>query len=176
MDALGLFFCFFLTIVLLIGMINDIRFHKIPNWLTYPTILIAVAYHSILKGVDGFLFSLGGIGLGMGVLIVPYLMGAIGAGDTKFMGAIGGLLGPYGAFLTSLFSAMIGGIFALLFLAIDRGFKDWATKYEKALSPFFFKLKGNPIPSPYREKETRLCYGMAIGLGAVFSVVWQWTL
>jgi len=176
MDATQLFLFFFLAIVLLIGTINDIRFHKIPNCLTYPTILIAVAYHTILKGVDGFLFSLGGIGLGIGVLIVPYLTGAVGAGDTKFMGAIGGLLGPCGVFLTYLFSAMIGGMFALLFLAMDRGLKESAIKYERVLSPFFFKLKGGPIPSPHGEKETRLCYGMAIGLGAVFSVIWRWTL
>jgi len=176
MDASASFLCFFLTIVLLIATINDIRFHRIPNWLTYPTILIAVAYHAITKGVDGFLFSLGGIGFGIGVLIVPYLMGAIGAGDTKFMAAIGGLLGPGGAFLTYLFSAMIGGMFALLFLATDRGFKESAIKYEKVLSLFFFKLKGEPNSSPRGEKETRLCYGMAIGLGAVCSVVWRWTL
>ncbi len=176
MDSIGLFLFFILIIVLLIAVVNDIRFRKIPNWLTYPTILIAVACHTSLKGVDGFLFSLGGIGLGIGVLIVPYLVGAIGAGDTKFMGAIGGLLGPDGTFLTLLFSAMIGGMFALLFLTIDRGFKELATKYEKALSLFFFKLKENPISSPHGEKETRLCYGMAIGLGAVFSVVWRWTL
>jgi prepilin peptidase CpaA len=175
MDSSGLYFFFFLTVVLLVGAISDIRFHRIPNWLTYPTILIAVAYHAITKGVDGLFFSLGGIGLGIGVLIVPYLMGAIGAGDTKFMAAIGGSLGPGGAFLTYLFSAMIGGMFALLFLATDRGFKESAIKYQKVLSLFFFKLKGKPNSSPHGEKETRLCYGVAIGLGAVCSVVWRWT-
>jgi len=176
MDTIALFFFFFLATVLSVATIYDIRFHRIPNWLTYPTVLIAVAYHTTLKGVDGFLFSLGGMGLGIGVLIVPYLMGAIGAGDTKFMGAVGGLLGPYGVFLAYLFSAMIGGMFALLFLAADKVFKQSAIKCEKALSLFFYKLKGNPIPSSHGVKEIRLCYGLAIGLGAALSVVWRWGL
>ena len=172
MDFVQLPFFLFLSGVLLTGAINDVRFHKIPNWLTYPTMFIAIIYHTALKGADGILFSLGGVSLGMGVLIIPYLMGAMGAGDTKFMGAIGGLLGPHGAFLTFLFSALIGGLFALLFLVADRGFKESAGRHEKVLSLFFFKLKGGSLSPSRGEKETKLCYGLAIVLGTVFSVLW----
>jgi hypothetical protein len=31
--------------------VNDIRFHKIPNWLTYPSILIGIIYNTIYERV-----------------------------------------------------------------------------------------------------------------------------
>jgi len=156
---------FFLTIVLLIAAINDIRFRKIPNWLTYPTILIAVAYHTTAKGVDGFYFSVGGMSLGIAVLIVPCLAGGMGAGDTKLMGAVGGLLGPKGVALAFLFSAILGGIYALLVLALTKS-------YKRILRLFPFELKGDYIASTYIERQTKLCYGGAIALGTFFSITW----
>jgi prepilin peptidase CpaA len=165
MDSSGLFLFFFLTIVLLIAAINDIRFRKIPNWLTYPTILIAVAYHTTAKGVDGFYFSVGGMSLGIAILIVPCLAGGMGAGDTKLMGAVGGLLGPKGVVLAFLFSAILGGIYALLFLALTKS-------YKRILRLFPFELKGDYIASTYIERQTKLCYGGAIALGTFFSITW----
>jgi prepilin peptidase CpaA len=167
MDSSGLFLFFFLTIVLLIAAINDIRFRKIPNWLTYPTILIAVAYHTTAKGIDGFYFSVGGMSLGIAVLIVPFLAGGMGAGDTKLMGAVGGLLGPKGVVLAFLFSAILGGIYVLLFLALTKSYKRILR-----LSPF--PLKGDHIASTYTERQTKLCYGGSIALGTFLSITWGW--
>jgi len=107
----------FLTIVLIIGTATDVRFHKIPNWLTFPTMTIGVVYHTAAKGWEGFLFSLEGIAVGIACFAVPYLMGGMGAGDAKLMGAVGGLLGPAGTFIAFLFTAIIGGIYALGLLA-----------------------------------------------------------
>jgi prepilin peptidase CpaA len=176
MDSVVLFFFFFLTIVLLIAAINDLRFHKIPNWLIYPTILFAVAYHTCTKGVEGFLFSLGGIGLGIAVLIIPYLTGGVGAGDTKLMGAIGGLLGPKGVFLAFLFSTVMGGIHAILFLALNGHLKDLRKSNKRILGCFPFELKGGHIVLTYGDRKPKLCYGLSIALGTFFSVVWGLTI
>ena len=37
----------------------DIRFHKIPNWLTFPAAGLALSYHTALNGFSGLLFSSG---------------------------------------------------------------------------------------------------------------------
>lgn len=176
MDSIGLFFFFFLTIVLLIAAINDVRFHKIPNWLTYPTILIAVAYHAGTKGFDGFLFSLEGMGLGIAVLIVPCLIGGVGAGDTKLMAAVGGLLGPKGVFLAFLFSTIMGGVYALLFLALNGHLKNLTKSYTQILKFSPFDLKEGRTAFTYAEKQTKLCYGVPIALGTLFSFVWGLTI
>ena len=169
MDSIQLLFFVFLTIVLLIAAINDIRFQRIPNWLTYPAILIAVAYHSVIKGFEGFLFSLEGMGLGIAVLIAPYLIGKVGAGDTKLMGVIGGLLGPQGVLLAFLFSTMTGGIYTLLFLTFNRFFKNFA-KSDTSL------LRDGRTVLTYAKKEIKLCYAVPIAFGTLFYVIWGWTI
>ena len=44
-------------------------------------------------------------------------MGMMGAGDVKLMGAVGSILGPAGVFNAFLFTAIVGGIYALIVLA-----------------------------------------------------------
>ena len=160
----------FLTIVLVTGVLTDVLIQKIPNWLTFPTMTIAVAYCTWMKGGEGFLFSLEGIGVGVACLVIPYLMGGMGAGDAKLMGAVGGVLGPRGTFIAFLFTAIIGGIYALALLAFHGHLKETAKRYGTILKTFFFTRQFIYIPSPRREKETRLCYGVAIALGTLISV------
>jgi prepilin peptidase CpaA len=168
----GTFPCplFFLTIVLVIGSLTDVLAHKIPNWLTFPTMTIAVLYHTATKGLDGFLFGLGGIVVGIACFTIPYLMGGMGAGDAKLMGAVGGVLGPRGTFIAFLFTAIIGGIYALGLLALHGQLKEIAKRYWIILKAFLLTGQFIYIPSPPREKEMRLCYGVAIALGTLISV------
>ena len=160
----------FLTVVLVIGVLTDVFIQKIPNWLTLSTMIVGLAYHGGTKGLEGFLFSSGGIGVGVACLIVPYLMGGMGAGDAKLMGAVGGLLGPRGTLIALLFTAIIGGIYALALLAFHGHLKETAKRYGTILKTFFFTKQFVYIPSPRREKEARLCYGVAIALGTLISV------
>src|SRR5512135_1678390 len=95
-----------LTAALVVAVIFDLRYQKIPNWLTLLTFILAVLYHSITHGLSGFLFAVEGGVVGIFVLLLPYIMGGMGAGDAKFMGAIGGLLGPKGIFVAFLLTAL----------------------------------------------------------------------
>jgi len=52
--------------------------------------------------------------LGMGLFIILYLMGGMGAGDVKLIGAVGSMLGPYMVLTAVLCTALIGGICALV--------------------------------------------------------------
>jgi prepilin peptidase CpaA len=160
----------FLSIVLIIGATTDVLFHRIPNWLTFPTITIGVLYHTAAKGLEGFLFSLEGIALGIACFVIPYLMGGMGAGDAKLMGAVGGLMGPAGTFIAFLFTAIIGGIYALGLLAFHKHLKETAKRYGTILKTFLLTRQFIYIPSPPKEKEIRLCYGVAIALGTLISV------
>ena len=50
----------------------------------------------------------------MGLFIILYLMGGMGAGDVKLIGAVGSMLGPYMVLTAVLCTALIGGICALV--------------------------------------------------------------
>jgi prepilin peptidase CpaA len=160
----------FLATVLLTGAAWDLRFHKIPNWLTFPAAALAIAYHTVMNGFGGFLFSLEGIAVGIAILLPFYLLGGMGAGDAKLLGAVGGVLGPKGVFLAFLFTALVGGIYALVLLAYHGFLKKAFLRYGIMLKTFF--LTGNfiYIPPPERERKPKLWYGLAIALGTFLSV------
>jgi len=169
--SIDVFLSIFLSIILIAAAVNDLRFQKIPNLLTYPTMAIALVYHFIMSGPDGLLFSAGGLALGIAVLIIPYLMGGMGAGDAKLMGAVGAILGARGVFIAFLFTAITGGIYALILVLIKRQhFKGFFTKQAATLKTFIYTKQFIPISGNSNEKKPKLCYGIAIALGTLFSV------
>ena len=161
----------FLGIVLMVATVTDLRFQKIPNILTFPVMVTALAYHGITNGLDGLLFSAAGLALGIALLILPYLLGVMGAGDVKLMGAVGAILGARGAFIAFLFTGIAGGIYALMILLIRRKeCREFVTRYTTMLKTFVFTGHFIPIPAGRNEKTPRLFYGVAIASGTLFSV------
>lgn len=161
----------FLSVILIIAAIGDLRFRKIPNWLTFSTIIVGIIYHTYTKGCQGFLFSLMGVFLGLAFLMVFYFMGGTGAGDVKLMGAVGGLLGPMGVFTAFLFTALLGGIYSIVVLILHGGFKDIVKRYGMMFSTFIFTKKMTYIPPDNKEKMPILCYGVVIALGTLISIM-----
>jgi prepilin peptidase CpaA len=160
----------FLYAVLGLAAIYDLRFRKIPNGLTYPVMALAVAYHATLNGWGGVLLSLEGIGLGMALLILPFLMGGMGAGDVKLLGAVGGFLGPQGVFRAFLFIAIVGGVYAIVLLMKHGYLRNTGRRYWMILRTFFRTQTLIYVPPSPIEKKPQLIYGLAIALGTVLSL------
>jgi len=94
-----------LIAVLIISAVIDYRLQKIPNIITYPTMALAVGFHSFTHGGNGLYFSLSGLMAGIALLILPYFLGGMGAGDAKLMGAVGAVVGPREVFIAFLYSS-----------------------------------------------------------------------
>lgn len=73
--------------------ITDARSRRIPNWLTYPAIPLAILLHTIAGGWPGAKLSLLGTALGLGVLLPFVLVRSLGGGDWKLVGALGAFFG-----------------------------------------------------------------------------------
>jgi prepilin peptidase CpaA len=152
--------------LLLTASITDFQSSRIPNLLTYPTMLVGIIYHSIFNGVDGLFFSAQGLGLGIALLILPYMVGGMGAGDVKLMGAAGGLLGPKDVFYSFLFSAIVGGFYAIAVILINRrNFKGFLGEKLEVIKSFILTREFTPDPGAQKNGRPRLCYGLAIALG-----------
>ena len=165
--------CIFLAAILLIAVTSDIRFRKIPNWLTYSSMIVGIAYHTWMRGIDGFLFSVGGVVLGVAFLFVIYILGGGGAGDAKLMGAIGGFLGPTGVCRAFFLTAIIGGIYVLIYLALKGYLWQAVKRYGTLLKTFLLTKEFIYIPPPKTEKKPRLAYGLAIALGTIIYVAFN---
>ena len=156
----------FLSVLLVTAATVDLRSQKIPNIITYPSMLIALTYHTIINGTEGLLFSAGGIAIGIALLIIPYLMGGMGAGDAKLMGAIGGFIGAKAAFYAFLIIAAVGGVYALIIVVIYRSsFSGFFRKQFDTLVNFILIKKYIPDIEQSEKSRPKLCYGLAIALG-----------
>ncbi|MEW6440384.1 MAG: prepilin peptidase [bacterium] len=167
----------FLTCILVGAAFFDLRFHKIPNLLTYPAMLMSLLYHGVTHGTPGILFSLEGLGAGMGFLILFYLLGGMGAGDVKLLGAAGSALGPLGALNAFLFTAFSGGICSLLLILVHRAqFKALLVRCGLMLKMFI--ATGSVVriaASSDNEKLPKMAYGLHISCGTLFTLFWHFS-
>jgi prepilin peptidase CpaA len=162
----------FLSGVLIVSAAIDFRTQKIPNLITFPTMLIALVYHCMANGLDGLLFSLGGLAVGIGLLLLPYLMGGMGAGDAKLMGAVGGVVGAKAVFFAFILTAIVGGVYALVLLIIYRQhFRGFFKKQVTTLWAFILTRKYIPDPVKAGKNSPKLCYGLAIALGTGIYII-----
>jgi prepilin peptidase CpaA len=82
-----------LTLFVVAVSIFDIRERRIPNFLVFPAALIGLIFNLIRFGWEGLAFGLKGLGVAFLLLLIPYLVGGMKAGDVKFLMAIGAFTG-----------------------------------------------------------------------------------
>lgn len=98
----------------------DLTKKKIPNFLTFPAMLLGFIVYTVSGGLQGFVFSFTGFLVGMLVFIIPFMLGGMGGGDVKLMGAVGALKGVEFILYTTFFTALAGGLIAVIFLIINK--------------------------------------------------------
>lgn len=72
---------------------EDLFTRKIPNRLNLAGAACGCLVSTVLFGADGLSLSLKGMLAGFGVLLVPFLLHLVGAGDLKFLAASGAFCG-----------------------------------------------------------------------------------
>jgi len=95
----------------------DYSERRVPNWLNGSLALAGFAAQAFFFGTSGL--GTAGLGLlvGFALLIVPWLMHGMGAGDVKLMAAIGAWLGPWLTLLSFGVGVLIGGVAAIVMIA-----------------------------------------------------------
>lgn len=110
-----------LLVLLLVAAVFDVRYRRIPNWLTVSGVVLGLAMNTLIGAPEaGILFSLAGLAVGFGVYAALYSLRAMGAGDVKLMAAVGALVGWERWFGIFFVTAVIGGVLALI-LVVARG-------------------------------------------------------
>lgn len=125
----------------------DILERRIPNALVAAGALLAVALSA--GSLRGLLHSAEGFAAGLGLLLVPFARGWLGAGDAKFFGVVGAFVGPGLAFEAAILGIAWGGLFSAIIL-------------------------GRRRVSPGLGKAPTIPYAVPLGLGAVAALVFRW--
>jgi len=101
----------------------DHQERRVPNWLNLAIALAGFGFQGAINGSAGLWAGLVGLLVGFGVLIVPWLMHGMGAGDVKLMAAIGVWFGPMMTLVSFALGAAIGGVIATIMIL--RSGKFW---------------------------------------------------
>jgi len=108
--------------LVLCAAVYDVRYRRIPNWLSVVGVLAGLALNGFLdQGRPGlFVSSMLGLAIAFGLYFVLYALRAMGAGDVKLMAAVGAVVGWPNWFGIFIVTAVIGGVMALI-LVVARG-------------------------------------------------------
>ncbi len=151
-----------------VSVVEDLRRQKIPNLVTFPTMVLALIYHGISSGLSGFFFSAGGLALGMGFFMIPYLMGGMGAGDVKLMGATGAIFGPMGITTASILVFFAGGLYGLVLFALNPKYTlSFVKRLWTTINLFIVTWQFIPIPQEEGVKQPVLKFAIPIAAGAL---------
>lgn len=158
-----------LGFTLSIAAFTDWREHRIYNKLLGPAFLIALFLSVLTNGWTGLKGSLFGALIGFGILLIPYLLGGMGAGDVKLLAVIGTFGGPHFVVSSFLYGALLGG-FISAGLLVRRG-AFWITiKRFLLLLPFLTKPES--LSEEMRSaRQEKFPYGIAIVLGTVLTMI-----
>lgn len=90
-----------------------------------PAFILGILYNAFTAGWSGLELSLLGMLLGLGILIIPFMAGLMGAGDVKLLAVIGAIKGSVFVLYTSVFMSLAGGVIAVLILIYQQ--RLWGT-------------------------------------------------
>jgi prepilin peptidase CpaA len=120
MNALAPPAAILLAALVLAAAVSDWRSRRIPNWLTAGGILAGFALNTWF---GEWRQAALGFGLALAVYLPLYLLRAMGGGDLKLMAAVGAITGPSIWLVIFVFTAILGGIAALVLLAFRGGMR-----------------------------------------------------
>jgi len=163
-----------ISCIMVAAVCTDLRSRKIPNRLTFSAIVFMLAYYSTAYGLAGCWFSVKGLLLGTGILLPVYLMGGVGAGDAKLMGAVGAALGMKGVFTVFLFTAVIGGLYALVLMLFRyKQCKELLERSALMMKVLVYSKRFVFISGAQNGNAPKLCYAIPIAFGTAGAVAWR---
>jgi len=165
-----------LVVLLVAAAVCDLKCGKVFNWLTYPAIVVGLALAALRGAVagdawDGLTDGLIGFGFGFGVLMVAYLVGGMGGGDVKLMGAVGALVGwsglaDYAALHAVFYSFATAAAVGLILMV-------WRGKTRTVLRKLVLALRILPLPKATMDEAVggdtlHVPFGFAVCVGTLW--------
>jgi prepilin peptidase CpaA len=137
-----------------VAVATDLRTRRIPNWLTAALAVAALCFHAVTGGFAGFGISLATLVVVLFIGFVTFSFGWLGGGDVKLLAAGAAALGFPDAVPFLVYTAIGGGILAIVFAIATGRLGSVMKSVALLLRPFAYKgttpvAPANPIMLPY---------------------------
>jgi prepilin peptidase CpaA len=155
----------------LVASVSDLRTRRIPNRLTFGAAAAGCLFFLVRAGLPGLGWSVAGWLVAVLLFAPFFVLRGLGAGDVKLLGAFGAWLGPQNALYLALFTAIAGGVMALV-VVLARGYLKQAFQNLWVLLVFWRFAGIRPLPELTLEKGRgpRLAYALPIAAGALTTI------
>jgi prepilin peptidase CpaA len=144
----------------------DLYTRRIPNPLTLAVAASGLLLAMLHLGAVSVSQALLGFAVGLVLMLPGHLIGATGAGDVKLFAAIGTLLGPSGIVVAFLYTALAGGVLAIVIAARRRLL---LTTVRRAAT--LVRTAGANAGDIERAVINRFAYAPAIAVGALAAAL-----
>ena len=141
---------------------TDLKSRRIANWLTFGAAGAALLVRLVSGGPQTALDGVEGWFAGVILLLIPFLLGWMGAGDVKLLAAFGAIGGLDFVVLSALYGCILGGFVAVFYLIRER--KLWFV-----LCNLLIYVR-HPLGSVLQAKR-RMPFGPALAAGGALTMV-----
>ena len=145
----------------------DLQTRRVPNALTLGISALGFALAATHRGGVSLRGAAFGFLLGFALMLPGHLIGATGAGDVKLFAAMGTLLGPARIGAAFLYTAIAGGVLALIVARrrrLLRATVERTATLVKTAAANVTEIEGTTI-------NNRFAYAPAIAVGALAAVL-----
>ena len=147
--------------------IVDLHTRRVPNGLTLGIGALGVALAATRMTGVSVLGALGGFAVGLVLMLPGHVFGATGAGDVKLFAALGTLLGPGRTGVAFIYTALAGGLLAVIVASRRRRF---AATVERTAA-LVRTGGGNAAEIERATENNRFAYAPAIAAGALAAAL-----
>jgi len=159
-----------LLLVVIPAALFDYRQRRVPNWITFSGVAIAIALNFFLYETPGLFMSLKGLGLALLIYFPLFAIRGMGAGDVKLMGAIGAAVGWQNWLGVLVLTSVFGGVAAIIIVAsrgrLRRTFQNiWLIVLSLLHRQAPYEL--NPQLDVKSTEGVRLPHAVAIAFGTI---------
>lgn len=158
---------------LFLAVASDVRSQRVPNWLTLPCFVGALAAAPWLGAPGGLAAAALGGALGLALLVGPYAAGGVGAGDVKALMVLGAWLGAQAAVEVAAWAVGVTAVFGLGLLAWRGELAHFARRWGRiALTTWTLRRLAYEAPAPGSAAAGGLPFAVALALGV--AAHWCW--
>ncbi|MBM7615828.1 A24 family peptidase [Alkaliphilus hydrothermalis] len=159
-----------LIILISMSLYTDWKTNKIKNVIVYPFMVVGLILNLVVGGWIGGLQSFYGIGIPIVLLLIFYIVGAMGAGDLKLFAAIGALMGKDFVLKTMVVSFISGGFIALGLMIIRKNGRQRLKYLINYICMTIISGKINGYTQIKKDRDGKFPFAVAIFTGVMIMI------